>query len=252
MSDEAAAELWTAYRTRGDADAREQLILHHLGLAKYIAGRIKLRAPAHVEEEELLGWAMLGLIDAVERFDPDRDLQFTTYASFRIRGAILDQLRALDWAPRSLRAKARKLEAAKQNLLDTLGRPATESELAEALEITPDEVFGLQSDIHGAYVLSLDRLVPDEDGGGGGTTVQAMTTDTRTPSPREAARRREVVDRVTAAVLELPAQERHVLVLYYDEELTLKEIGAVLDLSESRICQIHRKAMRTLRALAEA
>lgn len=252
MDTPAVDTLWTVYRETGDADAREQLILQYLSLAKYIAGRIKVKAPAHVEEEELLGWATLGLIDAVERFDPTRDLQFTTYASFRIRGTVLDHLRSLDWAPRSLRAKARRLEAARQKLLDTLGRLPREDELADELEITVDAVFDLETDIHGAYVLSLDMVLTDVDNPSTPTTLQAVTTDHRTPSPRESARRSEVIDRVTASVQELPEQERHVLVLYYEEELTLKEIGAVLELSESRICQIHRKAMRTLREVAEA
>lgn len=243
--------LWQRYRETGDPQARETLIVEHLPLVKYVAGRIKVRAPRHVEMDDLVGWGILGLLDAVERFDLERDLKFTTYASYRIRGAIIDELRALDWAPRSLRAKARQLEGARQKLLDSLGNPPTEQQLADELEMTPDQVFDLVSDIHGAYVLSLDQVVRTEHADGGETALGDLTGDTRTPSPREAARRKETIDRLAAAVLELPEQERHVLMLYYEEDLTLKEIGAVLDLSESRICQIHRKAMRTLRAVAE-
>lgn len=244
--------LWARFRDAGDADAREALIVEHLPLVKYLAGRMKMKAPAHVEVDDLIGWGIVGLIDAVERFEPDRDLQFTTYATYRIRGAILDQLRAMDWAPRSLRAKARQLEAARQKLLDELGRPPLEAELAEELELTRDQVFDLVSDIHGAYVLSLDQIVTGEDAAPGEATLGHLTRDTRTPSPRESARREEAVERLTQAILDLPPQERHVLMLYYEEGLTLKEIGAVLDLSESRICQINRKAMRKLSAIAEA
>lgn len=252
MTDAAVATLWEAYRTTADPDAREQLILHHLPLAKYIAGRMKMKAPRHVEEEDLLGWGILGLIDAVERFEPDRDLQFTTYASFRIRGAIIDQLRTLDWAPRSLRAKARKLEAARQHLLGSLGRPPAEGELADELGMTADEVFTLETDLYGAYVLSLDGVVATDRDGEGPVTLHAFTQDRRTPSPLDATQREEVVSRLADALAALPTQERHVIVLYYEEELTLKEIGVVMSLSESRICQIHRKAMRTLRAVADA
>ncbi len=252
MSDTAVAELWAVYRDTGDPAAREQLILHHLPLAKYIAARMKQKAPSHVEEDDLLGWGILGLIDAVERFEPERDLQFTTYASFRIRGTIIDQLRSLDWAPRSLRAKARKLEAMRQHLLDSLGRLPTEAELADKMDVTPEEVFTLESEIHGAYVLSLDGIVYSGTVTDGERTLEAFTPDQRTPSPLEATRRQDIIDRLADALGELPDQERHVVVLYYEEDLTLKEIGAVLNLSESRICQIHRKAMRALRAVAEA
>jgi len=243
--------LWDTYHRTRDPEAREQLIIQHVHIAKYIAGRMKLNAPGHVEEADLLGWGILGLIEAVEKFDPTRDLQFTTYASFRVRGAILDHLRALDWAPRSLRAKARRIDAARQRLLSDLGRPPSDGELAEALEITEEDLFEALTDIHGAYVLSLDAAVTDPESGDGGQSVRACTPDEKTPSPRESARRREVVARLSQAVVDLPEQERHVLMLYYDEELTLKEIGAVLNLSESRICQIHRKALRVLRAVAE-
>jgi RNA polymerase sigma factor for flagellar operon FliA len=238
------SRLWKEYKDTGDAEAREAIIIQHLGLVKFIAARMKMNSPSHVDEDDLIGWGVLGLLDAVEKFDLEQKIQFETYASVRVRGAIIDQLRSLDWAPRSLRKKARQMEQARETLSDQLNREPTEAELAGEMDMTEEKLFQLMTDIHGAYVLSLDSVISHEDGE---TTLGQVTPDAANPLPAESVTRKELGEQVAGMIGQLADNERHVITLYYYDELTLKEIGEVLGLSESRICQIHRSVIRKLK-----
>jgi RNA polymerase sigma factor for flagellar operon FliA len=234
--------LWKEYK-EGNSEAKDVIITHYLGLVKYIAGRLALNSPPHVEEDDLIGWGVLGLLDAVEKFDPAQKVSFETYASKRIRGAILDHIRSLDWAPRSLRRKARRLKEANAELKDELEREPSEEELAARLKMSEDELFQLKTEIYGAYILSLDDSVSGEEGE---LTLGDVTSSETARSPVESAARNEVEEQLAEAIGRLPEQERQVIVLYYYDELTLKEIGALLKLTESRICQIHRAVIKKL------
>lgn len=246
VSQKDLAGFWKQYKEEGSAEAKDAIVVHYLGLVKFIAGRMAMNSPAHVEEDDLIGWGVLGLLDAVKRFDIGQEVVFETYASTRIRGAIIDQIRSLDWAPRSLRRKARRMGQARANLKDQLGREPTEAEMAADMDITEDELFKLMTDIHGAYVLSLDTVISKDDNAGE-TTLGEVTHDSTTPSPEETATRRENEQRLARAIRELSTNEQQVITLYYYDELTLKEIGEVLGLSESRICQIHRTVIKKMK-----
>ncbi len=238
--------LWKQYKAEGRAEAKEAIIVAFLPLVRVIAGRMALNAPPQVDEDDLIGWGILGLIDSVERFDPEQNVSFETYASLRIRGAIIDEIRSLDWAPRSLRQKARKLSQASAELREATGREPTESELADKLGMDADELFALRTEIHGAYVLSLDaamlsRSQADE------TTLADITSDSNASPADESLAKREMEDCLVKLIADLSDIERHVITLYYYDELTLKEIGEALELSESRICQIHRAVIKKLK-----
>jgi len=246
LSKKDLARLWKEYKEQGSREAKDAIIVHHLDLVGFVAGRMAMNSPPQVDKDDLIGWGVLGLLDAMEKFDPDHRASFETYASTRIRGAIIDQIRSLDWAPRSLRRKARLLNQAAAKLKEKLGREPTEAELAAEMEISDTELFELTTEIHGAYILSLDAQISD-DPETGETTLGEVTSDATIPSPEESAFRKEMEEELVRAIERLSAGERQVITLYYYDELTLKEIGKVLALSESRICQIHRTVTRKLR-----
>lgn len=239
-------KLWKEYKEGRGAEAKEAIVIHYLGLVRFIAGRMAMNSPPQVEQDDLIGWGVLGLLDAIEKFDLAQKVSFETYASTRIRGAIIDEIRALDWAPRSLRQKARQMSRASAKLKEQLGREPTEAELADEMEMSENELFELMSEIHGAYILSLDSRISDENETGE-VTLGHITRDAKIASPEESVYRKEVEQRLVKAIDKLSSNERHVITLYYYDELTLKEIGEVLGLSESRICQIHRAVLRKLK-----
>lgn len=245
MSEKNERELWVRYKEHGDEAAREQLILRHMRVVKYIAGRMAIHVPSSVEMSDLVGWGALGLLDAVEKFDHTQDIKFTTYASLRIRGAIIDQIRLLDWAPRSLRSMARKVAAARDKLRHEKGQEPDTEEIAQELGTTTGHVEDTVSQLQTAQVLSLDNYIPSEDS----SEVRKieMMSNAAVPSPAQVALDQERHERLVQAILQLPDQMQKVLNLYYYEELTLKEVGAVLEVSESRVCQIHSAAMKRLR-----
>jgi RNA polymerase sigma factor for flagellar operon FliA len=201
--------------------------------------------------DDLVSWGVLGLLDAVDKYDHKQDIRFSTYASIRIRGAIIDQIRSLDWAPRSLRTLARKIGAARDKLRHELGAEPTYLEIAEEVGVSAEQVEETLAQVQTAQVLALDDYLPsDEDGEG---RKVDLTTDAGAQTPEEAAEIQEKQELLVQAILALPEQQQKVLNLYYYEELTLKEIGAVLEVSESRVCQIHSAAMKSLRkAMREA
>jgi RNA polymerase sigma factor for flagellar operon FliA len=231
-------QLWIRFKEKDDQAAREALIVRHIRIVKYIAGRMAIHVPPTVEMNDLIGWGMLGLMDAVEKFDHRQDIKFTTYASIRVRGAIIDQIRSLDWAPRSLRSLARRIGSAREKLRHLNTHEPNTEEIAAELDVPPELVDETCAQVQTAQILSLDDYIPAEDS----AEVQ---------NPEQAAQQRERQEYLVHAILQLPDQQQKVLNLYYYEELTLKEIGVVLDVSESRICQIHSAAMKQLRKMVQ-
>lgn len=236
--------LWTQFKDGGDDAAREALILEYMRVVKFVAGRMAIHVPSTVEMDDLIGWGVLGLMDAVEKFDPAQDVKFSTYATIRIRGAILDQIRSLDWAPRSLRNLARRVGAARETLRQQLGRDPDAATIASELGVAAAQVEDCLAQLQTAQILSLDDYLPGDDGEAG---RKVDVVEGGLPSPEAAARASEKNERLVQAILNLPDQQQKVLNLYYYEELTLKEIGLVLEVTESRVCQIHSAALKRLR-----
>ncbi len=249
MTPEKERELWIRCKEQSDPEARETLVVHYMRTVKYIAGRMAIHVPPSVEMDDLIGWGVLGLLDAVDKFDPTQDVKFSTYSSIRIRGSIIDQIRTLDWAPRSLRSLARKVGNAKDRLRQELGEEPTPDAIAEKIGITADEVEDTISQMQTAQILSLDDYMPSEEGGG--VRKSETVGDSTIPNPEQVAQNAERQELLVEAILNLPEQQQKVLNLYYYEELTLKEIGAVLDVSESRVCQINSAAMKKLRKICK-
>ncbi|MDJ1132566.1 RNA polymerase sigma factor WhiG [Streptomyces iconiensis] len=246
-------ELWRSYKATGDSRLREQLILHYSPLVKYVAGRVSVGLPANVEQADFVSSGVFGLIDAIEKFDPERSIKFETYAITRIRGAMIDELRALDWIPRSVRQKARAVERAYATLEAKLRRSPSEAEVASEMDIPVEELHGVFSQLSLANVVALEELL--HVGGDGGDRLSLMDTleDTAADNPVEVAEDRELRRLLARAINTLPDREKTVVTLYYYEGLTLAEIGQVLGVTESRVSQIHTKSVLQLRAkLADA
>ncbi|MBV8246425.1 MAG: FliA/WhiG family RNA polymerase sigma factor [Candidatus Eremiobacteraeota bacterium] len=233
------------YVIGGNELTREEIVHKYLHLVKYVAGRISINLPPNVEINDLINDGILGLIDAIEKYDDARGVKFETYAITRINGAILDALRALDWVPRAVRQRARELERVYQELEISLGRAATEEEVAAKMGLTVKELDVLMQRIRGTSVLSLEEFLPNEKG------YEIPLVDTLKDLDNDvttAVESREIKSSLIKAVDELPPQERTVISLYYFDGLTLKEIKSALNVSESRVSQIHAQAVIHLRA----
>ncbi len=241
-------ELWRRYRSSGDGRAREALVLAYAPLVKYVAGRIGMGLPAHVEEADLISYGLSGLIAAVERFDPSLQIKFETYAIPRIRGAILDELRALDWVPRGVRARARALERANMRLEARLLRAPNDDELAGELGITLEELQEALLEISRSTLVALDELWSSPEHSGEPVSLLETVPDLDAPDPQRAIANFERHAQISEAIMALPERERLVIALYYYEELTLREIGEVLGVTESRVSQLHAKAALRLRS----
>ncbi|MFL5838246.1 MAG: RNA polymerase sigma factor WhiG [Solirubrobacteraceae bacterium] len=241
-------DLWRRYRTAGDERARERLVVAYSPLVKYVAGRLASGLPTHVEAADLISYGLIGLISAIERFEPDRDIKFETYAIPRIKGAIIDELRALDWVPRSVRARAREIERANVKLEHRLHRAPTDDEMAAELEITPEDFHDALMQISNSTIAALDELWTVSDTSGDQVSLLDTLQDPEAPDPAEVMDESELEDRVADAIARLPEREKLVIALYYYENLTLREIGEVLDVTESRISQLHTKAVLRLRS----
>jgi RNA polymerase sigma factor FliA len=247
-------ELWRRYKVEGDESARERLVVAYSPLVKFIAGRMASGLPSHVEEADLVSYGLLGLIGAIERFDLEREIKFETFAVARIKGAIIDELRSLDWVPRSVRSRARDVEKAHAALEGKLGRSPTDEEMAQKLEISVEDFQGTLLEIANSSVLALDDLwtFADPDGGGGQISVLDTIQDPSALDPEAEAHTAEIKDRLADAIESLPERERLVIALYYYENLTLREIGEVLGVTESRVSQLHTKAVLSLRSRFQA
>ena len=225
---------------------RDALILEHLPQIKYIAQRISTKLPSHVELNDLVSAGILGLLDAIEKFDRSRGVKFKTYAELRIKGAILDSLRNLDWAPRSLRKKSKDLERVYRDLEQRLGRPATEKEVCAEMEITLEEFYELDDQIKGLNIGSFHELAGQDDDKNSDPLVKYVP-DAPQMDPFFVCHKSEIQGILATTIDTLPKKERLVVSLYYFDELTMKEIGKVLGVNESRVSQLHTKAMLRLR-----
>jgi RNA polymerase sigma factor for flagellar operon FliA len=237
--------LWNSYIANREPRLREQIIVQYAPLVKYVVGRLAINLPTVIDSDDVISYGTIGLIDAVERYDPSRGIKFETYAIARIRGAIIDALRQLDQIPRTARQRAREIEAAIAELEAKLKRPPFDEEVAKHLGMDVEkyrEVCVRTS----VMTLSLDSLLSADDDDGGGKAYAFEDPDS--PDPAASTERRETERLLVLAVKKLPERERLVLSLYYYEELTMKEISRVMEISESRVCQLHAQAILRLRA----
>ncbi|OIP65190.1 MAG: FliA/WhiG family RNA polymerase sigma factor [Nitrospirae bacterium CG_4_9_14_3_um_filter_53_35] len=227
-----------------DALRRNEIILEYAPQIKFIAHRLAMRLPSHVDLEDLINSGVIGLMDAVEKFDPSRNIQFKTYAEFRVRGAMLDDLRSRDWIPRSVRQKSAVLEKTYAEIEQRVGRPASDEEVAGALNITMDDFYDLLNRTRGLSLVSIEP--EDEDSGISRKIRESLVADAE-ENPFNVLKKKELQMLMAKAIGELPDHEKKVVSLYYYDELTMKEIGKVLNITESRVSQIHTKAMLRMR-----
>jgi RNA polymerase sigma factor for flagellar operon FliA len=238
------------FKETGDAGVRERLILHYSPLVRFVAGRVGVGLPSNVEQADLVSYGVFGLIDAIEKYDLERAIKFETYAIQRIRGAIIDELRALDWIPRSVRSKAREVEKTYAELEATLHRTPTEPEVAAKMGIPLKDLHHIFSQVSYVNLVALDELMSGGDkggDGGGGLSLGDTLEDTSAEDPVMAFEGEETKFLLARAIDQLSEREKIVVTLYYYEGMTLAEIGRVLGVTESRICQMHSKAVLQLR-----
>jgi RNA polymerase sigma factor FliA len=225
---------------------REAVIKEYAPMVKYVANRIAMRLPPHVEIDDLISVGVLGLIDAIDKYDSTRGAKFKTYAEFRVRGAILDELRAMDWVPRSVRQKASSMDGVVQKLQNKLGRPPEDSEIAEEMGVSLDELFTTLNETKSMPILSLEDLGIAKESGEQQSLLDCLAGK-GDADPQTHFRLFELKEIIAKAIETLPEKERLMISLYYYEELTMKEIGEVLGITESRVSQIHSKAVFRLR-----
>jgi len=240
--------LWSRFKEDRDPSAREHLILNYSPLVKYVAGRLSANLPQTVDNADLISYGIFGLIDAIEKFDLDRGIKFETYAIARIKGAIIDELRAMDWVPRSVRTRARDIERAIITLEGRLTRSPDDAEVADELGISVKDLHDTFAKLSYTSVVSFEEMWAPGGDRDDRTTLSSMIKDDRADDPVTLFENEEVKDILASALERLPERERTVVALYYYEGLTLKEIGQVLGVTESRVSQLHTKSVLRLRA----
>lgn len=236
-------ELWKKYMETRDQAIKEQLIMEYADLVKYVAGRLSVYFGSNVEYDDLVGYGVFGLIDAIDKFDLNKNVKFETYASLRIRGAIIDSIRDQDWAPRSLRKKSKDIERAYIEIENELGHSATDQEVAEKLGITTDELNKLLQEVNMSQMISLEDYLEQNHE----TGFDPLSLDKDDDQPEARIETEELKKMLADAIEKLPEKERMVVTLYYYEELTLKEISLIMKVSESRVSQLHTKAILRMR-----
>lgn len=239
-------EVWAQYKNDPQQAERDQLIVYYAPLVKYVAGRIASGLPQNVDQADLVSYGMFGLIDAITKFDPERGFKFETYAISRIKGAVLDELRSIDWVPRSVRAKAKSVERSMTKLEAVLHRAPTDAEVAEELEMSHEQLMSLYNQISSLGIVALDEML--SFGNGGESLTLGDTLADRQDGPGGMYERVEMRQMLADAINRMGERAKIVLTLYYYESLTLAEIGDVLGVTESRVCQIHTKAVLQLRS----
>ena len=239
------AEVWRDFLKHGNQQAREFLAVNYLYLVGYIYGRIAINLPPHIDREDLEHQGALGLLAALDNFDPARNVKFETYASIRIRGAMIDYLRKQDLLSRPIRKRAGEIERTAEEFSKRVGRAVTVADLAQEMGSTVDEISDSLWKSSHSFIISLEREVYEDEEGSSSTFADNLAISV--PGPHEEAEKANLLECMTRAIEELPDKERQIIALYYYEELTLKEIGAVLGISESRVCQIHSRAVFNLR-----
>jgi len=240
--------LWTEYKEHSSATARDKLLAEYTPLVRYTAQRMAINLPKSVQLGDLIGAGVIGLIKAVESFDSGRETKFETYATHKIRGAILDDLREQDWIPRSIRQKARMIKNAYAELEKKIGRTPYDNEVAEHLKLKPIEFEELLSEVAPTTIISLNEVISDNYGESTNMSLIDTLEDESAENPLDRLSLEEIKKVLADALLSLPENERQVIALYHYEELTLKEIGIAMNITESRVSQIHSKAMLKLKA----
>jgi len=246
----AAEKEWITFKETNSSELRERLLEEYLPLVKSVAGRMALGFPKSVELSDLVSTGVIGLIEALSNYDPSRGVKFETYAVPRIRGAILDELRSLDWVPRSTRAKSREIDKATIKLENRLGRVPTQRELAKCLRVSTRELMATLDDVSSSSVLSLDELIYGEDDNRQVPRVETVESGARHNMLHD-LEKKELKAFITSSLNNLTEQEKMVIAFYYYEEMTLKEIGEIMHISESRVSQIHTKAVLKLRSMVK-
>jgi len=239
------AQLWSDFKASETRESRDRLIVHYSPLVKYVAGRVAIGLPQNIEQSDLVSYGVFGLIDAIEKFDTSRNIKFETYAIARIKGAIIDELRSIDWVPRSVRAKARNVEKAYTKLEGKLLRTPTDLEVATEMGITEAELQAIFNQVSFVGIVALDEMLAVGERGDTSTLGESIAD--RTDGPVAAFEVEEMKQILAKAINRLGDREKMVLTLYYYEGLTLGEIGEVIGVTESRVCQIHTKAVLQLR-----
>ena len=227
---------------------KEDIVLEHAPLIRYIVNRIAVRLPSHIDLDDLHNTGVIGLMDAIEKYDPEKNCKFKTYAEFRIKGAILDQLRSLDWVPRSVRQKGRKLEKAYGEVEQRLGRSANEDEVADSLGLELEKFHTLINQVRGISLVNLEEIRGTNSDGDRAGTFADIIEDVHSENPFASLKLMETKHVISDTIGSLPEKERLVISLYYYEDLNMKEIGNILGITESRVCQIHTKAVMRLRS----
>ena len=242
MDENSRNHLWKEYMSTKNSEIRDKIILEYAPLVKIVAGRLSIYLGYNVEYDDLVGYGIFGLIDAIDKFDHDKGVKFETYASLRIRGAILDQIRKMDWIPRSLRQKQKKMEAAISKIETQYGRPAKDEEIASELGIETEELISWQGQAKITNIISLDEFVE-----AAGEKEANVIKSNSYEQPESIALKNEIKQQLMDSLETLTDKERKVILLYYYEELTLKEISRILEVSESRVSQLHTKALQKMK-----
>lgn len=235
-------KLWNSYRKKPTPELREQIILEYAPLVKVVAGRLCIYLGNNVEYDDLVGYGIFGLIDAIDKYDLGKDVKFETYASLRIRGSILDQIRKMDWIPRTIRQKQKKIDEAMKSVEMRTGKTATDDEIAKEIGVPPEELLEWQSQLKVTNVVSLNEFVEQ-----GSEPVMDAHKNSHFVQPEDNISQQELKKMLGEALQLLTEKERKVILLYYYEEMTLKEISKVLEVSESRVSQLHTKALLKMR-----
>lgn len=247
LEEKTEEELWEIYHKTKDPEIRDMFVRQYSPLVKYVAGKVAIGMPHNVDFDDLVGFGVFGLIDAIEKFDPNKHVKFKTYAVTRIRGAIFDELRSIDWVPRSVRQKSREIEDTVHRLEASLGRSASDKEIAREMGMSEHDFQKTMMKVSGTSILSLNDVWYTGEDNDKVSIVDSIESP-QSLNPDTIVEKEEIKRVIVQAISELPEKEKKVLVLYYYEDLTLKEIGKVLEVTESRISQLHTKAIMRLRS----